>query len=111
MILTITIDTHPHTNALIEGQVKRAVEELLANRKLGVVTKVKPEFDPSEAVEAVELAKAEITTMQKRAANVLAMVIAEKPLSAITTSVEGLDFFNAESYLDTALERLKTLGD
>jgi hypothetical protein len=111
MILTITIDTHPHTNALIEGQVKRTVEDLLRARRLGAVTKVKAEFDPSEAVEAVELAKAEIVTLKKRAANLLAMVIAEKPLPEITTSVEGIDFFNAESYLDTALERLKALGD
>lgn len=37
MILTITIDTHPHTNALIEGQVKRALEDFLADRHLGTV--------------------------------------------------------------------------
>jgi hypothetical protein len=37
MILTLTIDTHPHTNALIEGQVKEAVEAVLRARRLGVV--------------------------------------------------------------------------
>lgn len=41
MILTLTIDTHPHTNALIEGQVKRAVEDLLRARRLGVVVSSK----------------------------------------------------------------------
>ena len=37
MILTVTIDTHPHTNALIEGQVRTAVEAALQQAGLGVV--------------------------------------------------------------------------
>lgn len=45
MILTLTIDTHPHTNALIEGQVKRAVEDLLRARRLGVVIETTPGED------------------------------------------------------------------
>lgn len=47
MILTLTIDTHPHTNALIEGQVKEAVEAVLRARRLGVVV---------ETLKAVDLA-------------------------------------------------------
>ena len=37
MILTLTIDTHPHANALVESQVKEAVESVLRARRLGVV--------------------------------------------------------------------------
>ena len=56
MILTITIDTHPHTNALIEGQVKQAVEDLLANQKLGVVTGVQAAFDKDYVLERLNAA-------------------------------------------------------
>ena len=45
MTITITIDTHPHTNALIEGQVKEAVESVLRARRLGVVTGVTQSVD------------------------------------------------------------------
>ena len=53
MILTITIDTHPHTNALIEGQVKRALEDFLADRQLGVVTTCTPAVDLQYVAERV----------------------------------------------------------
>ena len=56
MILTLTIDTHPHTNALIEGQVKQAVEDLLANQKLGVVTGVQAAFDKDYVLERLNAA-------------------------------------------------------
>ncbi len=56
MILTITIDTHPHTNALIEGQVKRALEDFLADRHLGVVTGVQVAFDKDYVLERLNAA-------------------------------------------------------
>lgn len=56
MILTITIDSHPHTNALIEGQVKRAVEDLLRVRRLGVVTGVHVAFDKDYVLERLNAA-------------------------------------------------------
>lgn len=45
MILTITIDTHPHTNALVEAQVKEAVESVLRARRLGVLVASTPAID------------------------------------------------------------------
>lgn len=70
MILTLTIDTHPHTNALIEGQVKRAVEDLLANRKLGVVTSVQSSFDKDYVLERLNAAY-EAAEMGSRAEEII----------------------------------------
>ena len=45
MTITITIDTHPHTNALIEGQVRAAVEAALQQAKWGTVVAQTPSVD------------------------------------------------------------------
>ena len=50
MILTVTIDTHPHSGALIEGHVKRALDDFLADRQLGVVV----ETNSSEDIDSLK---------------------------------------------------------
>lgn len=60
MILTITIDTHPHTNALIEGQVKEAVEAVLRVRRLGVVVASTPSVDLAYVAELLRKADDEL---------------------------------------------------
>lgn len=45
MTITLTIDTHPHTNALIPDQVRSIVEAALQKAKLGTVVAQTPSVD------------------------------------------------------------------
>lgn len=58
MTITLTIDTHPYSNALIEGQVRAAVEAALQQAKLGTIIQSVPDSQADLAACAEALRKA-----------------------------------------------------
>lgn len=88
MILTLTIDTHPHTNALIEGQVKRAVEDLLRVRRLGVLVDTVPGSSLDALTEASDH-NAQVADRLRKAINVIEVKLEEAEALLVESNTVG----------------------
>lgn len=53
MTITLTIDTHPHSNAVTAYEVKTQVGEFVQRRGLGTLIDTKAEFDPEYLLEVL----------------------------------------------------------